>query len=182
MTSDHGVDTVARAQPRSVELIGWTDLTGTKAGRYSRAFFAYCKAIKGSGAAPDVTAFDVTGVARREPSIVRHLWLLDVHADSGRFQYRLIGTALEDAGCLARVGDFVDQFDDTGHFASQLATVVERVVPRFYFGPPLLAHDSRMYGLELVQVPLVDGGGAVRRIVSCTTYHWRPGYKPQDRL
>jgi hypothetical protein len=127
---------------------------------------------------PPVRAIDVAEIARLDPAIVPHLWLLHVERDPVRFRYRLIGGALRDAGALAVVGEHVDERDD-GPVQRGLEALVRSGRPGYRIGKPHLPHQTRVLALEALVLPYGDDGRTADRLLNCTVYHWQEGYGPR---
>lgn len=163
------------------EVLGW-DAAEVPMSPCVDAFFRYCLDLKANRRAPAVRDFDITALAARDPAVVRQIWILDVERTTGRFRYRLIGAAIQEAGGLAKVGDYADQFDETGAFSQRLRRIVDAREPRYYSGPPHLIHDTFVRTLEILQVPFLGDDGAVARIYNCTIYAWQADRAPRPRL
>ncbi len=90
---DPGVPAKATPNPRITRLIDyWRGLA------------------PGPGLLPGRRHFD----PMRVPDLLPNLWLIDVvRGTPNRYRYRLIGSALFDAGAPMRVGMFIDELGDT---------------------------------------------------------------------
>src|SRR5437763_1360279 len=78
------------------------------------------------------------------PTLLEHLWLLDVIGAPPRFRYRLRGGAAQRVGLPGQVGDFMDQFFEGGATDGRLdhlrvllrLRALLRLVPIPLRGPP----------------------------------------------
>jgi hypothetical protein len=130
-----------------------------------------------SGHKPVRADFDPVDLARGKPGLLPHLWLLDVETEPLRFRYRLIGGAMTDAGGVARVGDYVDQFDTGATIRPALEAVHDTGHPWYRRGPPMLNHDKHVRELEALMLPLHGKDSSVEMLLNCTVYYWQDGYR-----
>lgn len=131
------------------------------------------------GGLPGRHHIDPAEMAQALPNV----WLVDVEREPRRFRYRLIGTGLYEGGVLAKVGDYVDQFDMYREaVGAMLSAVVDTGVPSYHRGPPLseLAREVRM--LERLSLPLARDGRTVDMILNITVYDWQTGFSPPSYL
>ena len=129
---------------------------------------------------PSRRDFDPLDLRGSAAAVLRHLWLLDVERDPWRFRYRLLGGAIVDAGGIAKVGDYVDQFDRSGEFSERLRMVCETGKPAFRRGPPRLSHDRYISELEVLVLPLATDGVTVDLLLNTTVYYWQAGFGLAD--
>jgi len=127
---------------------------------------------------PPVAAIDVAEIARLDPAIVPHLWLLHVEREPMRFRYRVVGGALREAGAMAAVGEYVDERDD-GSVRRGLDALIRSRRPGYRVGRPCLPHGKRIVALEVLVLPYGDDGRTSDRLLNCTVYHWQEGYGPR---
>ena len=95
------------------------------------------------------------------PKLLPHIWLIDVVDDSRRFRVRLLGTALVDTGTPLKRGDFVvDRLLPEQRAASlaEFESVVQSREPLWYRGPVNLRHDTYVYEVERIFLPLAADG------------------------
>jgi hypothetical protein len=130
---------------------------------------------------PSRRDFDPLDLRGSAAAVLRHLWLLDVERDPWRFRYRLVGGAIADAGGIAKVGEYVDQFDQDGEFSARLRTVCETGLPNFRRGSPRLFHDRYIRELEVLVLPLATDGVTVDVLLNTTVYYWQSGFGPAGR-
>jgi hypothetical protein len=131
---------------------------------------------------PTKQAIDAYNIGRRNPAILRHLCLYNVERDPYRFQYRLVGGAIPDAGGLAKPGQYIDELEPTGQVDAKLIQVCETEQPWYKIGPAMIAHLTNIVDVEVITLPLLGEGARIEFLLSCTVYHWEIGYTPNKFL
>jgi len=115
----------------------------------------------------------------RVPDLLPHTWLIDVERGPVlRFRYRLIGTALIEAGVPMRRGDYFDEVANQpsrDEVAGMLAGVVLERRPNWRRGVPLVAHVKHVTELERVVLPLAADGATVDMLIGATLFYWEDG-------
>jgi PAS domain len=108
------------------------------------------------------------------PTLLEHLWLLDVVGAPPRFRYRLRGGAAQRVGLPGHVGDFMDQFfkgGPTDERLDHLRFVVAARQPKWFRGEPRLKHKTEIAELERLHLPLAADGQTVDMILCLTVYY-----------
>src|ERR1700682_1692149 len=112
------------------------------------------------------------------PTLLDNIWLLDVVGEPGRFRYRLIGDAMYRKGIPGRPGEFVDQFFRAG-IADERLDVLRAIVatglPSWARGAPLLAHETQIFEIERIILPLAADGRAVDILLCLTVFYQTDG-------
>jgi hypothetical protein len=126
-------------------------------------------ATPADGSLPSRRDIDPTDI----PTLLEHLWLLDVVGEPSRFRFRLRGGAAQRMGLPGRVGDFMDEFFEDGPTDDRLDDlhfVVATRQPVWFRGPPRLDHKSAIAKLERLHLPLAGDGTTVDMILCLTVY------------
>jgi hypothetical protein len=108
------------------------------------------------------------------PTLLDHVWMLDVVGEPRRFRFRLLGGAAERRNPPARAGDFIDQFFENGATDERLDDlhfVATAGRPVWFRGPPRLKHKSEIAELERIHLPLAADGVTVNMILCLTVYY-----------
>jgi hypothetical protein len=108
------------------------------------------------------------------PTLLDHIWLLDVVGEPRRFRFRLLGGAAQRRNPPGRIGDFIDQFFDNGAADERLDDlhyVVTARQPLWFRGPPRLKHASLIAEIERLHLPLAADGVIVNMILCLTVYY-----------
>lgn len=108
------------------------------------------------------------------PTLLEHIWLLDVVGTPPRFRFRLRGGAAQRMGLPGQIGDFMDQFFDGGpadERLDDLRFVVSARRPVWFRGEPRLKHTSEIAELERLHLPLAADGKTVDMILCLTVYY-----------
>lgn len=126
------------------------------------------------GVLPGRQHFDPAAAA----TLLANIALLDVFRDPLRFQYRVVGSALNGAGYTAKAGDW---FHDLlplipgSRALDSFFPVVATGRPDWYFA----ASDHRslrgVLGIERLVLPLARDGRTVDMLLTLTLYHHRNG-------
>ncbi len=129
----------------------------------------------GPGLLPARRHFDPMQV----PDLLPNIWLIDVvRGTPNRYRYRLIGSALVDAGAPIRPGLFIDELgeriDQEAAFAS-FESVVSTGKPDWRRGAPIIRHLKFIAALERVLLPLAEDGQTVDVILGMTVFFMLDG-------
>ena len=117
------------------------------------------------------------------PKLLPHVWLLDVAppTDSGtlhRFRYRVIGSAIAQAGPPVKTGQWLHEAitdqQTLSRMTAFLVDVVERRQPAWRRGLPTVGHDRHVAALEAIVLPLARDGLAVDALLSATVFYLHP--------
>ena len=133
------------------------------------------KRLRLNGNLPARSDIDPVEIASQDAVALRHVWLLDVCREPLRFRYRLIGTALDEANVKARVGDYLDQFEDPTaeeSFHQELCRILDGTHFGYRLGAPRLPHRAEVRTCERVTLPLADSVSGVNMFLSATVYYW----------
>jgi hypothetical protein len=129
----------------------------------------------GPGLLPGRRLFDPLHV----PDLLPNLWLVDVvRGTPNRYRYRLVGSALHEAGAPMRVGMFIDEMGDlTDQVAAHASYdgVVSSREPEWRRGKPILKHLQFIAELERVKLPLAEDGRNVDMILCMTIFYLMDG-------
>lgn len=129
----------------------------------------------GPGILPGRQHFDPIQV----PDLLPHIWLIDVERSPKlRFRYRLLGTALIEAGVPMRRGDYFDEVENQparDEVADTLEWVVHERQPDWRRGKPKVAHNRHVSELERVMLPLAADGETVDMLLGLTLFYWDDG-------
>lgn len=113
------------------------------------------------------------------PDLLPHLWLIDVErVPALRFRYRLLGTALIEAGVPMRRGDYFDEVENQparDEVADTLGWVVRERRPNWRRGVPKVAHNKHVSELERIMLPLAADGATVDMLLGLTLFYWDDG-------
>lgn len=129
----------------------------------------------GPGLLPGRRHFD----PMRVPDLLPNLWLIDVVCGTpNRYRFRLIGSALFDAGAPMRVGMFVDELGDRIDQKASQSTfdgVVNARQLDWRRGSPIIRHLKFLSALERVLLPLAEDGETVDVILGMTVFYLLDG-------
>ncbi len=129
----------------------------------------------GPGLLPGRRHFDPMQV----PDLLPNLWLVDVvRGTPNRYRYRLVGSALYDAGAPMRAGMFIDEMGDLIDQVAAHASndqVVSSRQPEWRRGPPIIKHLKFVASLERVKLPLAEDGQTVDMILGMTIFYLLDG-------
>ncbi|MFN4166495.1 MAG: hypothetical protein ACK4GK_18120 [Ferrovibrio sp.] len=129
------------------------------------------------GGLPGRTRLDPTAV----PSLLPHVWLVDVQREPLRFRYRLLGTAIRrvtESGATV-VGRWIDEVDPAfapGHprFAA-FAEVAEQGRPGYRKGAPVYPPGLEHLTIERIFLPLAADGSHVDMLFCLSLFLTRTG-------
>lgn len=115
----------------------------------------------------------------RVPDLLPHIWLIDVERGPAlRFRYRLLGTALIEAGVPMRRGDYFDEVAGQP-LLHEVAQLLEALVrdprPHWRRGVPKVEHAKHVSELERVMLPLATDGATVDMLIGATVFYWDDG-------
>jgi hypothetical protein len=127
---------------------------------------------------PSKNQMDPVEIAATNPTILRHICLYDVERQPFRFRYRLIGGAIPDAGGLARVGNYMDEVDQSGRVDVEFGKIRDTGAPWHKIGPALILHRTQITTVESLVVPLNGAQDRIDYLLSCSVYQWEDGYAP----
>ena len=126
--------------------------------------------------------FDPAELGSRHPSLLQHLWLVDVEREPLRFRLRLVGSAVYMTSPFARAGHYIDEFIDpasrTETLQSSFSRLVETAEPEFRRGWPRLPSIRNARELSRLSLPLAADGRTVDMILNLTTYVGAPAMGP----
>ena len=128
------------------------------------------------GRMPGRQHIDPLSIAAANARVLQHVWLLDVERNPYRFRFRLVGGALQRAGAVHRVGDYLDELVDMTkprNLQHRLIDLCEAGKPNFLGGPPQLPHDRFVAEVHRLSLPLARDGLTVDMILSVSDYVWR---------
>jgi hypothetical protein len=145
----------------------------------SRALLEHWQRIHPPGGGlPGRQHFDPTAIPRLLPNV----WLVDVASptDSAaiyRFRYRVMGTAMVEAGAPARTGDWlhesVPEPEKRQRMEQFMIQAVETRAPNWRRGAPTIYHNRHISELEVLSLPLARDGATVDALLSATVFYWR---------
>lgn len=140
------------------------------------AFIAHWESLRpGPGLLPGRQHFDPMLVPKFLPNIT----LIDVlPGPPHRFQLRLVGGAVVEAGFAGKPGDFMDAphvATDPAKVLAKFNAIVDSRRPDWRRGPATVEHTKYVDSLERAMVPLARDGIHVDMIMVFTVFHWRNG-------
>jgi len=105
------------------------------------------------------------------PKLLESLSLVDVVGDPPRFRLRLLGGAIKRMGMQAAPGDFVDQhMPADAQPLHDLAHVTAERQPVWYRGRAYMPHETVLFSLERIFLPLADDGHNVNVVMGLTVF------------
>ncbi len=138
-----------------------------------RALYEHWRAIHPPHGLPGRQHFDPMAV----PALLRNVWLLDVERDPFRFRYRVIGSALIEAGTPVRTGAWLHEAmpEPAGRrdMEAFFIRAVETGAPSWRRGRPTIAHQRFITELEVIALPLARDGGRVDNLLNATVFYWK---------
>lgn len=143
--------------------------------------FRYWRARFHGERPPSRADIDPIEIARIQPDLLPHLWLMDVQRNPLRFRCRLVGGAVIEAGSPFRAGDMLGPDDGSLDWTSRslfrnLVTLCENRSWNYRCGTPTLPHARHVNVVERLSLPLCDETGEVAQIFSATLYSWQDGW------
>ncbi len=113
------------------------------------------------------------------PRLLANLWLIDWEASSGRFRYRLVGTAVTKARNTDATGRYLDEdFPDLAHSAlgQSLERVVREAAPAWTSTqPPRTRVPHDILRVERLSLPLAHAEGGVAMVLNLSVCTMRDG-------
>ena len=138
-----------------------------------RALYEHWLAVHPPQGLPGRQHFDPMAV----PALLRNVWLLDVERNPYRFRYRVIGSALIEAGTPVRTGDCLHEAlpepARRRNMETFLIRAVETRTPSWRKGKPTIAHQRFVTELEVIALPLARNGEQVDNLLNATVFHWK---------
>lgn len=138
----------------------------------TRDVLAYWQDIHPERGLPGREHFDPAGIARH----LANVWLLDIETDPYRFYYRVIGSALVEAGTPARTNDWLDvcvpEPEKRAAMENFFIETVETRSPNWRKGPPTLIHNRYLTELEVIALPMARDGEHVDQLLCATVFYW----------
>lgn len=139
-----------------------------------RLLAEYWQAIHPATGLPGRQHFDPCDI----PSILRHLFLIDIDAPHSRFTWRLMGTALvsifgRDHTGLPLEGAY--RAGTRAHSYQALCTVVTTKQPQWRRAPAAFAEDRDYLTMERVVFPLARDGTTVDMALGMILAHQKDG-------
>ena len=108
------------------------------------------------------------------PKLLPNVWLVDVVGTPQRLKVRLVGTALQRAGIPLKPGGFVDDPVPPalkGKVMSEFRFVVTTRKPLWFRGSANLPHDTKVFELERIYLPLAADGVNVDMLLCLTVFY-----------
>jgi hypothetical protein len=138
-------------------------------------FLDYWKSLRhNKSQLPVWSDFDPVDIADLLPNV----FLFSVDGNPPKFQFRLMGGNILEAGGPGRPGMSIEDVPSTvegAHLKQILARIVDDRAPKWYKGPPTLVHHRQVIQLEGVMAPLLSGDGEITTIACVTVYTWLDG-------
>jgi len=134
-----------------------------------RALFTYWQTIHPDRGLPGRQHFDPLDV----PSLLPHVWLIDVHRSPWRFRFRLAGTAIVDFLGRENTGKWCEEvyedFENTDAYRYML-NCAETGRPMYRTGKLLSRPDRTYIRAQRLHLPLAADGETTDIILSMTRY------------
>jgi hypothetical protein len=108
------------------------------------------------------------------PSLLPNLWLVDVVGEPRRFRARLIGTTLQRSGIPLKPGIYVEDPIAAAQRETVLADfrfVAETRQPVWFRGAPRAPHDTAIFEIERIFLPLAADGTTVDMLLNLTVFY-----------
>lgn len=143
-----------------------------------RALYHHWRAIHPARGLPGRQHFDPTAV----PRLLANVWLVDVARDPLRFFYRVMGTALVEAGAPVRTGQWLHEAvadqATRARMEAFMTQAVETRAPNWRRGVPTIYHHRHVSELEVIVLPLARDGRTVDALLNATVFYWRTHDRP----
>ena len=112
------------------------------------------------------------------PKLLPNLWLVDVVGTPPRFRARLIGTTLQRSGIPLKPGVYVDdpiaaELKET--VLSDFRFVAATRQPLWFRGAARAPHDTAIFELERIFLPLAADGATVDMLLCLTVFYESTG-------
>jgi hypothetical protein len=138
-----------------------------------RALHDYWRGIHPASGLPGRQHFNPADI----PRLLANVWLVDVHTDPYRFKYRVLGSALIEAGTPVRTGKFLDEAipepDKRARMESFFIQAIESRAPNWRRGEPTIYHNRFIAELEVIALPLARDGTTVDQLLCATYFYWK---------
>ena len=139
------------------------------------AIYEYWRRIApGAGLLPGRRHLDPVDI----PSLLPNLWLVDVVGEPRRFRARLIGTTLQRSGIPLKPGVYVEDPIASALRETVLADfrfVAETRQPVWFRGAPRAPHDTAIFEIERIFLPLAADGTTVDMLLNLTVFYESAG-------
>jgi hypothetical protein len=139
------------------------------------AIYEYWRRIApGTGVLPGRQHLDPVDI----PTLLPNLWLVDVVGEPRRFRARLIGTTLQRSGIPLKPGVYVEDPIAPALREIVLADfrfVAETRQPVWFRGAPRAAHDTAIFDIERIFLPLAADGTTVDMLLNLTVFYESAG-------
>ena len=139
------------------------------------ALYEYWRRIApGPGVLPGRRHLDPADI----PKLLPNVWLVDVVGVPPRFRARLIGTALQRSGIPLRPGVYVEDPIAPAlreRVLSEFRFVAETGQPLWFRGAPRAPHDTAIFELERIFLPLAADGRTVDMLLNLTVFYESAG-------
>ena len=112
------------------------------------------------------------------PRLLPHVWLVDVAGVPRRFRARLIGTTLQRSGIPLKPGIYVEDPIAPALRETVLADfrfVAETRQPVWFRGAPRARHDTAIFEIERIFLPLAADGTTVDMLLNLTVFYESAG-------
>lgn len=137
------------------------------------ALYRHWRALHPAHGLPGRQHFDPMQV----PKLLANIWLLDLAFDPPRFRYRVIGSALREAGTPVRTGDWLHEaLPDPGvrqDMETFFTRAIETRAPNWRRGAPTITHNRFIAELEVIALPLARDGVNVDNLLNATVFYWK---------
>ena len=138
-----------------------------------RALYDHWRAIHPASGLPGRQHFDPADI----PKLLANTWLLDVETGPYRFRYRVVGSALIEAGTPVRTGDWLDEAvpdrDKRARMEAFFIQAVESGAPNWRRGEPTIYHNRFIADIEVIALPLARDGVNVDQLLCATAFYWK---------
>jgi hypothetical protein len=108
------------------------------------------------------------------PKLLPNVWLIDVVGMPRRFRARLIGTTLQRSGLMLKPGAYVEDPippELREKVLSDFRFVAESREPLWFRGVPKAPHDSEIFELERIFLPLAADGANVDMLLNLSVLY-----------
>lgn len=137
-----------------------------------RALLDYWQRMHPDNGLPGRQHFDPAAIA----SLLANVWLLDVTSDPYRFNYRVIGSALVDAGTPCKTNEWlhvsVPEPDKRADMEAFFIEAIESRSPNWRRGAPTIYHNRYISDLEVIALPMARDGETVDQLLCATVFYW----------
>jgi PAS domain len=112
------------------------------------------------------------------PKLLPNVWLIDVVGMPRRFRARLIGTTLQRSGLTLKPGAYVEdpiRPELREKVLSEFRFVAESGQPLWFRGAPKAPHDTEIFELERIYLPLAADGATVDMLLNLSVLYKSAG-------